>query len=399
VSSPGAAIRLAIVAGEESGDILGADLVRALSALSGRPVELVGVGGRHLEALGLQSLFDPAEIALMGLTAVVRDLPNLVRRIGQTARHVVAARPDCLVTIDSPAFNLRVARRVRATAPSLPIVKYVCPSVWAWGAWRAPRMKAFTDHVLCLLPFEPEALSRLGGPPGTFVGHRLSHDERLGRAAARQRERWREAGAKRTLLLLPGSRRSEIAAHLDLFGETVAVLQRRGHHPRLLLPSLPDHRDILERRTAGWPRRPEIVIGEEEKWQAFAEADAALAASGTVTLELALARVPLVSCYRTDLLVRAVMPFLISTWSASLPNLIADRVVVPEYFNGYLHPGRLARHLEALMVEGPMREAQLQGFDRVAEALATDRPAGEIAAGVVLGLIARRSGEGERAAN
>ncbi len=144
--------------------------------MSGRPIEIVGVGGHHLQGEGLKTLFDPAEIALMGFSAIVRDLPRLMRRIGKTARAIVEARPDCLVTIDSPEFGLRVARKVRAAAPAIPIVHYVCPSVWAWRPGRAPAMRPHVDHVLCLLPFEPAALERLGGPPGTFVGHRLTHE-------------------------------------------------------------------------------------------------------------------------------------------------------------------------------------------------------------------------------
>ena len=140
-------LRIAVIAGEESGDLLGADLVRALRARSGRDIELIGVGGQHLAELGLRSIFDPSEIALMGISAVLRDLPKLALRIGQTARAVAAAKPDCLITIDSPAFNLRVSRKVRALDPAIPIVKYVCPSVWAWRPSRAPWMKPFIDQV------------------------------------------------------------------------------------------------------------------------------------------------------------------------------------------------------------------------------------------------------------
>ena len=169
-------LKIGIVAGEESGDLLGADIVAALKAATGREVELVGVGGRHLRAHGLRPLFDAGDIALMGFSAVFRDLPRLVRRIGETARAIAAAAPDCLVTIDSPDFTLRVARKVRAANPDIPIVHYVCPSVWAWRPGRAAAMKPYVDHVLCILPFEPAELQRLGGPPGTFVGHRLTGD-------------------------------------------------------------------------------------------------------------------------------------------------------------------------------------------------------------------------------
>jgi len=176
-------LKIAIVAGEESGDLLGADLIEALRRESGSDVELLGVGGRGLIAQGLESIFDAEEIALMGVSAIVRDLPRLIRRIGQTAKAVADAGPDCLITIDSPEFSLRVAKKVRALAPSIPIIHYVCPSVWAWRPGRAPAMRPHVDEVLCLLPFEPAELERLGGPAGTFVGHRLASDPNILAAA------------------------------------------------------------------------------------------------------------------------------------------------------------------------------------------------------------------------
>lgn len=375
-------LRIAVVAGEESGDVLGADLVAALARASQRRTELVGVGGRHLQALGLAPIFDPAEIAIMGLSAVLRDLPRLALRIGQTARAIAAARPDCLVTIDSPAFNLRVAKKVRGLAPEIPIVKYVCPSVWAWGPGRAAKMRAYTDHVLCVLPFEVGELERLGGPPGTYVGHRLAHDPGVAAAAARQRARSADAG-ERTLLVLPGSRRGEVRGHIDLFARTVEVLARRGVAPRLVIPTVPHVEPLVREAVRGWPHRPEIVLEAERKWQVFGEADAALSVSGTVLLELALCGVPTLSCYRMDLGMRLASG-LVTVWSAALPNLIADRPMVPEFINDSARPETLARYLELMLEDTPLRRWALEGFEEVRRRMATERPAGEIAAEVVL---------------
>ncbi len=157
--------KLAVIAGEVSGDLLGADLVRALRAQSHSDVELVGVGGEALEAEGLRSLFDYSELSIMGFTQVLARLPKLIMRIRQTAKAIIAARPDALLIIDSPDFTHRVARKVRAALPDLPVINYVCPSVWAWKPERAPRMRGYVDHVLAVLPFEPEAMERLQGPP------------------------------------------------------------------------------------------------------------------------------------------------------------------------------------------------------------------------------------------
>ncbi len=384
-------IKLAVIAGEESGDLLGADLISALRRKSGHAVELTGVGGHHLEAEGLRSLFSGEEIALMGVSAILKDLPKLLRRIGEAARAIVAARPDCLVTIDSPEFSLRVARKVRALAPEIPIVHYVCPSVWAWRPSRAKAMRPYVDDVLCLLPFEPEALQRLDGPRGTFVGHRLSSEPNILKAAAAHLDVPKsEAEGPRTLLMLPGSRRGEVSRLIEPFGDTARHLVDMGRDFRILLPTVPHVAPMVEVAVAAWPVRPEIILDRDRKWQAFAESDAALACSGTVSLELALARVPSAICYKTDFIARALIP-LISVWSAALPNLIADWPVVPEHFNQFVRPGYLARLIDQLWRDTPSRTAQMAGFAEVARRLETDEPAGEIAAGVVLKRIAEGS--------
>lgn len=381
-------LRIAIVAGEESGDLLGADLIRELEKQAGRKVELVGVGGRHLEALGLRSLFSSGEIALMGISAIVRDLPRLIRRIGQTAAAIIAAKPDCLITIDSPDFSLRVAKKVRAGDASIPIVHYVCPSVWAWRQGRAAAMRPYVDRILCILPFEVGELERLGGPAGTYVGHRLTQDPGVRLAAEGQvQSRDMSVGGTRTLLLLPGSRRGEVNRLLQPFGETVAELRLRGHRLRLILPTVPHVAPAIAKSTQNWDQKPEIVTEPDAKWQAFAEADAALIASGTVSLELALSGVPMVSCYKLDPIIRPVAPLLLKIWSASLPNLIADRAIVPEFYDRFVRPTLLVRQIEALFMEGGMRDWQKSGFAEVRRRMATDRAAGAIGAEAVLGLI------------
>ncbi|MCK9550007.1 lipid-A-disaccharide synthase [Aquamicrobium sp.] len=381
-------LRIAIVAGEESGDLLGADLIRELEKQAGRKVELVGVGGRHLEGLGLKSLFSSGEIALMGISAILRDLPRLIRRIGQTAAAIVAAKPDCLITIDSPDFSLRVAKKVRSGDTSIPIVHYVCPSVWAWRQGRAAAMRPYVDRILCILPFEVGELERLGGPAGTYVGHRLTQDAGVRLAAAEQDQpRDMSDGNTRTLLLLPGSRRGEVNRLLEPFGETVNELRARGHKLRLVLPTVPHVAPTIAKSTQNWDQKPEIVTEPDAKWQAFAEADAALIASGTVSLELALSGVPMISCYKLDPVIRPVAPLLLKIWSASLPNLIADRAIVPEFYDRFVRPGILARQVEALLIDGGMRDWQKAGFAEVRRRMATDRPAGAIGAEAVLNMI------------
>jgi lipid-A-disaccharide synthase len=390
----GKPLTVAIVAGEESGDLLGADLVVSLQRATGRNVRLVGLGGRHLQALGLDSLFDASEIALTGVSAVLRDLPRLMRRISQTAYGVIAGKPDCLVTIDSPDFSLRVAKKVRAAAPTIPIVHYVCPSVWAWRPGRAAAMRPYIDRILCILPFETRELARLGGPPGTYVGHRLSHDPGvLAAAAAQAAPRDLSEGREKTLLVLPGSRRGEVKRLIGPFGETVSILRSRGHRVRLLLPTVPHVADMVREAVVNWDEKPQIVTEPEGKWRAFGKADAALIASGTVSLELALARVPMVSCYKLDPLIGAVAPSLITAWSAALPNLIADRPVVTEAYNYAVRAVALARHIEAVWSDTHMRSWQKDGFAEIARRMETPQPAGEMAAQAVLATMRQPAGD------
>lgn len=392
--SEGRALRIGIVAGEESGDLLGADIVRALRA-GGANVDLIGVGGRHLQELGLKSLFDAGEIALVGIGAIMRDLPRLMRRIGQTAREIVAQRVDCLVTIDSPEFSLRVARKVRAADPKIPIVHYVCPSVWAWRPSRAPAMRPYVDHVLCVLPFEVEALARLGGPPGTYVGHRLTHDAGLRMAAQMQVAKTNlSPGREKKLLLLPGSRRSEVSGLIEIFGEAVASLHQRGHRLKLTLPTVPHVAQIVATATAGWDVKPEIIVDADRKWKAFGEADAAMIASGTVSLELALAGVPMYSCYTLDPITKLAVR-LLTTWSALLPNIIADRPIVTEVYDRYIRAETIVRHMEALFADTQLRAWQKDGFAEVMRRMATEHPSGEIAAGVVRKMVEKRIANSE----
>jgi lipid-A-disaccharide synthase len=390
MTEPQRPLTIGIVAGEESGDLLAADLVRSLRSACGRDVRLVGVGGPRLIELGLRPLFDAHEIAIVGVGAVLTAAPRIARRIAQATQAIADAEPDCVVTVDVPDFSLRVARRVRRRRVAVPVVHYVCPSVWAWRPGRAKAMSGFVDHVLCLLPFEPSELERLGGPPGTFVGHRLSHEAGVVFAGEAQLSR-RPAEDHKTLLLLPGSRRGEVSRLLGDFREVVASLTRRTRNFRLVLPTIDAVRGVVEAETQAWPIKPVVTSTPHEKWQAFAAADAAIIASGTVSLELALCRVPHVSTYRLDMVGRS-LKRLIQSWSASLPNLIADRPIVPEFFDSDIRPAAVARHVEALWDETPLRQWQRDGFAAVARAMHTTQPAGEISASIVLDLIARRTG-------
>ena len=382
-----ATLKLAVVAGEVSGDLLGGDLIAALKAAHSGPVELVGVGGEALQAQGLNSLFDFSELSIMGITQVLQRLPRLIRRIRETADAIIAARPDVLIIIDSPDFTHRVAKKVRAALPDMPIIDYVCPSVWAWKEYRAKAMLPYVDHVLAVLPFEPAVMRRLGGPRTTFVGHRLTSDPSLLKVREIRSETVvKPATVPKTVLLLPGSRSSEIRALLPVFGEVAGEFVARNGETRFLLPTVPRQEALVRKLAEDLPVRPEVTVSPEEKWAAFAAADVALAASGTVILELALAGVPVVSAYKTDWLIK-LMAGRIRIWSAALPNLINDYPVVNEYINELIRVGNLCRWAERLSADTLQRRAMLEGFDLTWQRLQTPAPPAEAAAGIVLTLL------------
>ena len=372
---------IAIIAGEESGDLLGADLVRCLRDKSGNGFNLIGVGGEHLQTEGLKTLIEPSEIALMGITAILKQLPRLLGYVRNVAAEIIAAKPDILIIIDSPEFTHRVARKVRAALPDLPVVNYICPSVWAWRPGRARAMAAYINEVLCILPFEPAELIKLGGPKGTFVGHKLTSDPDILRVQmARQKHE-----VTGQLMLLPGSRSGEISKMLPDMLETARLMLANGTAKSVTLPTLARHRERVESIIQISKVACDVVTGSEAKWDAFASADAALAASGTVSLELALCNVPHASVYRLDFIAKLVVARAFIAWSANLPNLIADRVVVPESYNNFFRPDTHSRLMAGLMENSDLAQmAQLSGFDRVRAIMKTNRPAAEIAAERVL---------------
>ncbi|AKI00826.1 lipid-A-disaccharide synthase [Hoeflea sp. IMCC20628] len=385
-----ATLKLAVVAGEPSGDILGADLIRAIAAETGQQPELVGVGGPRLIAQGLTSLFDYSELSIMGFTAVIARLPKLIRRIRQTADAIIASRPDCLVIIDSPDFSHRVARKVRQALPDLKIINYVCPTVWAWKPERAAAMTAYVDHVLSIFPFEPEIVAQLGGPPLTYVGHRLMDDPGLVAAHEAQvaRRQSRAQDEPPMCLILPGSRRSEVKRLAPAFGEAARLLAEINPEMTFVLPAGAHVERQIRDEVLDWDVACKIVTGDTAKWQAFGRADVAIAASGTVLLELALTGVPHMSCYKLDPIARMLFNK-ITTWTGALPNLIAGHVVISEFYDNQVRAARLAIMADQLAGDTLYRAAALEDFDLIWSRMRTGQPASELAAKTLLSVIGR----------
>jgi lipid-A-disaccharide synthase len=373
-----------LVAGEESGDALGAALARALTDRTGAAVKFAGVGGRAMAAAGIASPFPIEELSIVGVNTIPRRLPTILRRIRETADAIVAAAPDALVIIDSPDFTHRVARRVRARDPSIPIVDYVSPSVWAWRPGRARVMRDYLDCVLAILPFEPAAHIRLGGPPCIYVGHPLIEH------IANLRPNAEEAKRRRTdpplVLVLPGSRSTEVRRLLKMFGAALVDAAARTGPMELVLPTVPHVAAEVRAGVAGWPSSPRIVVDPAEKWAAFRSARAALAASGTVTLELAIAGVPTVAAYRVSFVeaVIAVIAGLRARLSTViLANLVLGENVVPEFLQYDCTPRNLADALVPLLSDTPERKRQAEAFARLDGIMALDAAPSTKAAAIV----------------
>lgn len=375
--------KIFLIATEESGDGLGSALMKVLRQRLGDGIQFEGVGGRTMAREGLESLFPIEELSIVGFAAVLQQLPKILRLIRETADAVTEAAPDALVIIDSPDFTHRVARRVRAKDPAIPIIDYVSPSVWAWRPGRARAMLGYVDHVLGLLPFEPEEYRKLKGPPCSYVGHPLI--EQLPSLRPDADEQKRRDSEPPVLLVLPGSRRSEIRHHLGLFGAALGQLRAAGRAFELMLPTMPHLEATVREGVASWPVKPQIVGGETEKRAAFRIARAALAKSGTVTLELALSGIPMVTAYRVGAMEAFILRRAIQVSSVILANLVIGKDVIPEFLQEDCAPEKLATALAEVLTDSPMRRQQVEAFAQLDTIMSTgNKSPSVLAADIVL---------------
>jgi len=375
------------VAGEPSGDVLGARLMAALKRISGGAVRFAGVGGERMTAEGLESLFPMSEISVMGYLEVLPRIPLLLARIRDTAEVVHYLLPDVVVTIDSPDFTLRVADRL--TKLGVPRVHYVAPQVWAHRPGRAPKIAAVLDHLLALFPFEPPYFERVG-LACSFVGHPIVEEGADRGDGAGFRARHGIAPDKPIVACLPGSRAGEVARLLPIFGETLAKLSQE-FDLAVALPSVPAVAETVRRAAADWPFETIVTTERREKYDAFAAARAALAASGTVVLELALAGVPTVVAYRANAITAWLARRMIKVSHVSLVNLILEREVMPEFLQERCRADLLREALSGLISDEETRAAQIDAEREVALLLAGNGAGtpSERAAAIVLAIAAR----------
>ena len=381
-----------LVAGEASGDALGASLMAGLRQRSPLPVRFSGIGGELMTAAGLDSLFPMRELSVMGLAEVLPRLPRLLGRIGETVAMARSGRPDALVTIDAPSFGLRVGAKLRGEG--IPRIHYVAPQLWAWRPGRARRLGEKTDCLLALLPFEPEFFRRFD-IDCRFVGHPAV--ERMIATATDQPKDKAHFGLgaeQPTLLMLPGSRQGEITRLLPVFQAVVARLRRRWPDLAVLLPTVENVAAEVRRSVADWPSPPLVVQDGADRMAAFGAADFALAASGTVTLELALSGTPMVVAYRANPLTAALVRRLIKVDHVAIPNILLGGGVVPEFIQEHCQPEPIAEALAHLLDDPSARAEQCEQLAQMARMLGSDgEPPSLRAARAVLEVIESRSAD------
>ena len=365
-----------ICAGEASGDILGARLMAALRRRH-PGIAFAGVGGERMAEQGLSSLFPMRELALMGLLEVLPNLRRLARRMAEAEADILARRPAALVTIDAPSFTLRLAARVRPQG--VRVVHYVAPQVWAWRPGRVRKLRERVDRILALLPFEP-AFFEAAGIPVRFVGHPALESGADTGNAARFRAAHGLAAGERPVIIMPGSRRTEVRRLLPVFGEALRLAARELPGLRPVVPVGALVREAVEAAARSWPGAPVLVTDQADKHDAFAAAagsgGAGLIKSGTSSLEMAVAGIPHVVAYRVNPVTAAIVRRLIKVPHASLVNLLAGREVVPERLQEACTPEALAAAMLAPMRDRAVAAAQRAGF---AEVLAQLRPADAVA--------------------
>lgn len=345
-------VKLFLIAGEPSGDRLGAALMAGLKSLAA--VEFQGIAGPLMQAEGMTSLFPMEELSVMGIAEVLPKYFHLKRRIRETAAAVLASGSEAMVTIDSPDFCLRVAAIVKAARPDFRTIHYVAPSVWAWRPGRAAKMARVIDHVLALLPFEPPYMTA-AGMTCDFVGHPV-----VAEPLASDAERAAFVGSGPLLLALPGSRRGEVTRLAPVFGEVVARLKDRHPDLRVALPTVRGVAGLVRELTAGWAVPPQIIEDPALKRGAFAAADVALAASGTVSLELAANACPMVIAYDMHPLTLWLMRRAALIDTVTLVNLVSETRVVPEFIGPDCRADRIAPALEAVLADPQAQKAAME---------------------------------------
>ncbi len=377
-----------LIAGELSGDLLGGRLMQALSEKTDAELRFAGVGGDNMTAQGLHSLFPMSELSVMGIAEVLPKIPKLLGRINQVVDDVERCRPDIVISIDAPDFSFRVGKRLKGMG--IPLVHYVAPTVWAWRPGRAAKIAKFLDHLLCLFPFEPPYFERVG-LSASFVGHSVIESTATQADGPDFRKQHGISPETPVLAVLPGSRFGEVTRHLPVFKETVQKLQGQFADLQLLCVTTGPVARIVRDELASWPVPCHVTEDPAQKYNAMAAADVALAASGTVALELGVVGTPTVIAYQVNWLTAWIGRRLVKARYASLINILLDREIMPERLIENCRPDLLAPEIARLLSNPDAREAQKSAFKQALAKLSggPEESPSQKAAQIILDLIAR----------
>lgn len=368
MSAPEHIPTIMLVAGEPSGDALGGQLIEGLKLLTQGRLRIVGVGGPEMRAAGLQSLFSLDDTSVMGLREVVPRVPRILARVRQAAAFAAKMQPDITVTIDSPDFTHRVAKAIQRMAPDLKLVSYVAPQVWASRPERAKKMATYFDHVLCLLPFEVPFFAD-AGLKATFVGHPVVERAPTAGLGATFCAKYGIGADERILVLLPGSRLSEIRFLWPVFRDAIEQTEAKTGALRIVLPTVPTVAARVKALVAEWGHPVLVIEDPQEKFAAFEAADVALAASGTVSTELALSATPMVIGYRLGRLTAMIARRYVRVSYITLINLILNRRAIPEFVQDDCTAENLSAELVQLISNPAARVAQVTASAQAVKAL------------------------------
>ena len=380
----GATQTIYLIAGEPSGDVLGARLMEGLQQISPIDFQFYGIGGQEMASQGLTSIFPMSDIALIGIFEILPKVPRLLGRLNETVKDVETRQPDAIVTIDSPGFSLRLAKKLKDSG--IPIVHYVAPSVWAWKSWRARQMSGYLTKVLALLHFEPPYFEE-HGLPCEFVGHPVLQSGADSGSAKRFRQKYNISPDRRLLGIVPGSREGEVKRHLPVIHKSLEFSQIKWEHTDLVVPLADNVSQIVRANMRKWKFNVHFVRGTD-KYDAFAALDSALAASGTVALELALANVPFVTIYKMAPLSNYLARRLVNLKYVNLINILLDKPVVPELLLESCKAELIAPALGDIWTKKNVREQQISDFEGAIKLLgAGHEPPGVRAAQAVLDVL------------
>ncbi|MFA5119872.1 lipid-A-disaccharide synthase [Zavarzinia sp.] len=384
-----------VIAGEPSGDALGARLMAALKRETGGNIRFSGVGGPLMCAEGMASQFPMAELTLLGVMEVLPKALHVLRRVNEVAAAIIESRPDVVVTVDAPAFAFRVGKKIKGRG--IPHVHYVAPTVWAWRPRRAKMVAGFLNHLLVLFPFEPPYFE-VHGLATTFVGHSVVEGAAdlpaLQAAGQGLRARLGIAPERPVLVVLPGSRGSEVRRLGPVFGDALGLVAQRFPDLAVLVPTVPNVAALVKQTVAAWPVPATVLEDAADKLPAMAAARAALAASGTVALELALAETPAVVAYRANPVSALVFRLMTKVRFVNLINIMEDRAVVPELLQSACTPERLAAEVDRLLTDDGARQDQIASMHRVMTALGRGGPAPSTRAAQAILAVAGRVDKG-----